>query len=480
MGKQKSLKLNFIMNAILTMSNFLFPLITFPYVSRVLLPIGTGRVSFANSVITYFVMVSQLGIPTYGIRACAVVRDNRKKLKKTVYELLIINTVMSVFAYVVFFVALFSIQRLKSDKTLFVVMSSLIFFNTIGVEWLYKALEYYTYITVRSIIFKFIALIAMFVFIRDVDDYVIYGGISIFAASASNVFNFIKLRKLVGDGKVGKLDFKQHLKPIFAFFIISCATTIYTNLDNVMLGFMKDNIEVGYYNAATKIKGVLVCIVTSLGTVLMPRASYYIQQNMWNEFYVLAKKAIKFVLLVATPMMVYFMIFAREGVLFLSGDEFEGAIMPMIIIMPTLLFIGLTNIMGIQMLIPMGRENVVMISTFIGAIVDLVFNSLLIPQLGANGAAIGTLVAECIVLIVQMVYLRMDILFLYSNQGYIKIMLALIISSVAAYILKILSSGIFMKLIVSAIVFFGIYVVTLYIMKEEIVRDNASKVIKKK
>lgn len=479
MGKQKSLKLNFIMNAILTMSNFLFPLITFPYVSRVLLPIGTGRVSFANSVITYFVMVSQLGIPTYGIRACAVVRDNRKKLKKTVYELLIINTVMSVFAYVVFFVALFSIQRLKSDKTLFVVMSSLIFFNTIGVEWLYKALEYYTYITVRSIIFKFIALIAMFVFIRDVDDYVIYGGISIFAASASNVFNFIKLRKLVGDGKVGKLDFKQHLKPIFAFFIISCATTIYTNLDNVMLGFMKDNIEVGYYNAATKIKGVLVCIVTSLGTVLMPRASYYIQQNMWNEFYVLAKKAIKFVLLVATPMMVYFMIFAREGVLFLSGDEFEGAIMPMIIIMPTLLFIGLTNIMGIQMLIPMGRENVVMISTFIGAIVDLVFNSLLIPQLGANGAAIGTLVAECIVLIVQMVYLRMDILFLYSNQGYIKIMLALIISSVAAYILKILSSGIFMKLIVSAIVFFGIYVVTLYIMKEEIVRDNASKVIKK-
>ena len=235
MGKQKSLKLNFIMNAILTMSSFLFPLITFPYVSRVLLPAGTGRVSFANSVITYFVMISQLGIPTYGIRACAVVRDNREKLKKTVNELLIINTVMSVFAYVVFFAALFSVPRLRSDKTLFVVMSLLIFFNTIGVEWLYKALEYYTYITVRSIIFKFIALIAMFVLIHDVNDYVIYGGISIFAASASNVFNFIRLRKIVGSEKVGKLDFKQHLKPVFTFFIISCATTIYTNLDNVML-----------------------------------------------------------------------------------------------------------------------------------------------------------------------------------------------------------------------------------------------------
>ena len=469
MGKQKKLKLNFIMNAILTMSSFLFPLITFPYVSRVLLPAGTGRVSFANSVITYFVMISQLGIPTYGIRACAVVRDNREKLKKTVYELLIINTVMSVFAYVVFFAALFSVPRLRSDKTLFVVMSSLIFFNTIGVEWLYKALEYYTYITVRSIIFKFIALIAMFVLIHDVDDYVIYGGISIFAASASNVFNFIRLRKIVGSEKVGKLDFKQHLKPVFTFFIISCATTIYTNLDNVMLGFMKDDVEVGYYNAATKIKNILVSIVTSLGTVLMPRASYYIQQDMWNEFYALSKKAIKFVLLAATSMMVYFM----------SGDAFECAIMPMIIIMPTLLFIGLTNIMGIQMLIPMGQENAVMISTFVGAIVDLVLNSILIPQLGANGAAIGTLVAELVVLIVQMVYLRKDISFLYAKQSYIKILLALFISSAAAYIIKILSVGIFIKLVISAIVFFGIYVVALYLMKEEIVRDNADKVIKK-
>lgn len=178
-------------------------------------------------------------------------------------------------------------------------------------------------------------------------------------------------------------------------------------------------------------------------------------------------------------MMVYFMIFAREGVLFLSGDAFEGAIMPMIIIMPTLLFIGLTNIMGIQMLIPMGQENAVMISTFVGAIVDLVLNSILIPQLGANGAAIGTLVAELVVLIVQMVYLRKDISFLYAKQSYIKILLALFISSAAAYIIKILSVEIFIKLVISAIVFFGIYVVALYLMKEEIVRDNADKVIKK-
>ena len=448
-NKQKSLKLNFIMNAILTMSSFLFPLITFPYVSRVLLPAGTGRVSFANSVVTYFVMISQLGIPTYGIRACAVVRDDEEKLKKTVYELFIINVVMSIFAYVVFFIALASVPRLRADRNLFLITSTLIFFNTIGVEWLYKALEQYTYITIRSIIFKFIALIAMFILVRNVDDYVIYGGISIFAASASNVFNFIRLRKIIGTKKVSNLNFKKHFKPVFMFFIISCATTIYTNLDNVMLGFMKDDVEVGYYNAATKIKNILVSIVTSLGTVLMPRASYYIQQEMWDEFYKLSKKAIKFVLLAAASMMIYFMIFAREGVLFLSGEAFGGAVVPMII---------------------------VMISTFAGAIVDLILNAIFIPFLGSSGAAIGTLVAEFVVLIVQMVYLKKDVKYLYSNQSYFKIIIALAISTVVVLAVKHFISGVLVKLVISAVLFFGVYVVMLYIMKEEVVSENLNKI----
>lgn len=473
--KTKSLKLNFIMNAILTMSSFLFPLITFPYVSRILLPIGTGKVSFANSVVTYFVMISQLGIPTYGIRACAIVRNDEEKLKKTVYELFLINVVMSILAYIVFFVALIYVPRLRADRTLFLITGTLIFFNTIGVEWLYKALEQYTYITVRSIIFKFIALIAMFALVHDVDDYVIYGGISIFAASASNAFNFIRLRKIIGKKKVSQLNFKQHFKPIFTFFIISCATTIYTNLDNVMLGFMKDDVEVGYYNAATKIKNILVSIVTSLGTVLMPRASYYLQNGMEDEFYKLSKKAVKFVFLAATSMMIYFMLFAREGVLFLSGEAFEGAILPMMIVMPTLFFIGLTNIMGIQMLVPMGREDAVMISTFAGAIVDLILNAIFIPMLGSTGAAIGTLVAEFVVLIVQMIYLKKDVRYLYSKQDYSKILAALLIAVVSAGIVKVFVPGVFIKLVISAIFFFGLYGIALYVMKEEIVTENLNK-----
>ena len=198
-SKKKSLKVNFIMNAILTMSSMIFPLITFPYVSRVLLPVGTGKVAFATSVVTYFSMFAQLGIPTYGIRACAQVRDDKEKLSQTVQELLIINLIMMAFTYTFFFIGLQTVPRMQVDKPLFLIVSTMIFFNSIGMEWLYKGLEEYTYITVRSIAFKIVSLIAMFLLVKSQGDYVIYGGVSIFASSASSVLNFINAHMIFED-----------------------------------------------------------------------------------------------------------------------------------------------------------------------------------------------------------------------------------------------------------------------------------------
>ena len=280
-----SLKLNFIMNAILTMSSFIFPLITFPYVSRILMPEGTGTVSFATSVVTYFALFAQLGIPTYGIRACAKVRDDREALTQTAQEIFLINCVMSILTYAVFFAVLFRVPKMQAEKPLFLVISLTIFFNMIGMDWLYKGLERYTYITVTSIIFKFIALLAMFALIHEKSDYVIYGGISIFAASASNVCNLMNVHKYINLKPMGHYQFGRHMQPIMVFFAMSCATTIYTNLDTVMLGFMKSNTDVGYYNAAVKIKNVLLAVVTSLGTVLLPRASYYVEHHEMEKFH---------------------------------------------------------------------------------------------------------------------------------------------------------------------------------------------------
>lgn len=468
-NKEKSLKKNFCMNAILTMSQFIFPLITFPYVSRILLAEGTGKVSFATSIISYFAMFAQLGIPTYGIRACAQVRNDKKKLSKTAQEIFNINIIMSILAYIVFFIALCNVPRLKDEKTLLIIVSATIFFNAIGMEWLYKALEQYTYITIRSVIFKFIALIAMFLLIHQQSDYIIYGAISIFASSASNIFNFFNVHKYISLRPVGEYNFKQHLKAVSVFFALSCAATIYVNLDTVMLGFMKTNVDVGYYNAAVKIKTILVSIVTSLGTVLLPRASYYVEHGLKEDFYRITKKAINFVFLVATPLMLYFMFFAKEGIFFLSGNTYGGAIVPMQIIMPTLFFIGLTNIMGMQILVPLGKENIVLYSEIVGAVVDLAINYILIPKYASAGAAIGTLVAEIAVWIVQYIYLRKQIKDAYKNVRYGILILALFLGSIASLWVKKVFSGSFIVLLNSAILFFGVYFIVLTIAKEPLI-----------
>ena len=450
--KQKSLKLNIIMNMLLTMSSFIFPLITFPYVSRILLPEGTGKVSFATSLISYFSMFAQLGIPTYGIRACAKVRDNREELTRTAQELLIINLIMSVVSYVVFFGAILLVPRLHNERNLYVIASCTIVLTSIGMEWLYKALEQYTYITLRSVLFKFIALIMMFLLIHKKSDYLLYSGISIFAASASNICNFINVHRFIDLRPVGNYNFKRHLKPIITFFAMACATTIYTNLDTVMLGFMKTNVDVGYYNAAVKIKNILVSVVTSLGAVLLPRATYYVEHNLMGDFWRITRKALNFVALIATPLMIYFILFAKEGIYFLSGSAYAGAVFPMQIIMPTLLFIGITNVLGIQILVPIGKENVVLFSEI-------------------AGAAIGTLVAEFVVLLVQYFSLYKNVNKAFKNIHYMRIIMAIILGTVCSTWLKNANLNSFFTLVLSSVLFWGVYCGYLFMRKESMVTE---------
>ncbi len=486
MLEKSSLKRNFIMNAILTMSSFIFPLISFPYVSRILLPEGTGKVSFATSLIAYFVMFAQLGIPTYGVRACARVRDDKEKLSRTAHELLIINLVMTAVSYAVLALALIFVPRLRQERLLYIVVSFTIFFTTIGMEWLYKALEQYTYIAVRSIAFKVVALVAMFVLVREKEDYVIYGGISILASSASYVTNFFHARRYIFMKPLGGYQFRPHLKAVMVFFAMSCASTIYTNLDTVMLGFMDTDTTVGYYNAAVRIKNILVSIVTSLGTVLLPRASYYVEHKLWDQFRGITRKALNFVFVAATPMMLYFILFARDGIYLLSGPEYAGAVLPMQIAMPVLLFVGISNILGIQILVPMGRELSVLWSIVAGAVVDLVLNALLIPRFGAAGAATANMVAEGAVMVVQLVMLRKEVLPSMKKIQYWKIGLALAAGVAASWWVNGLdlsrwgqTLGSFLSLALSAVLFFAAYGLTLLVAREPLVRQVLGQILGK-
>ena len=466
-----SLKTNTIWNALLRVSSILFPLVTFPYVSRILLPEGTGKVAFANSFISYFTLISQLGISTYGIGACAKVRDNREELTRTAQELLIINLVLSALVYALFLAAITFVPQLREEKKLYLVVSLTIPFTALGMEWLFQGLEQYRYITVRSLIFKLIALAGMFLLIHKQSDYILYGGLTIFAASAANILNFFHARQYISLRPVNGYHFLRHLKITIIFFAMACATVIYTHIDSTMLGMMVSDEAVGYYDAAVKIRGVLVSLVTSLGAVLLPRTSYYVQNGNMDEFYRVTKKAMHFVILVACPLMVYFTLFARQGILFLSGPSYESAVIPMQIIMPTLLLVGITNVSGIQMLVPLGKEKTVLYSEIAGALVDLVINAALIPKYGPAGAAIGTLAAEFAVLTVQVSSLRNRIVDFFGNFNFLRLIIALAASSVASFWTSSLALSSFMTLAISSILFFGTYGIIMFLSKEPLVTE---------
>lgn len=472
--KTQTVKLNFMMNFTLTVSNFIFPLITFPYVSRVLQVEGVGAVSLVSSNVNYFAMLAMLGIPTYGIRACAKVREDKEKLSKTVQEILVINLIMTTISLLALAITVITVDRFYQYKELYFILSTSLVFNMLGVDWLYRALEQYSYITIRSIVFKFLSILLLLLFVKTKADYIIYGAITVFASVGSNVMNMINLRHLISLKPMNGLEVIPHLKPILTFFLLTVSTTIYLNVDTTLLGFIQGEEAVGYYSAAVKVKQILVSLVTSLGAVLLPRLSYYHEQGKTEEFKALTQKAFNFVFVLALPMVVYFTLFARQGILFLSGSAFLPAVLPMQLIMPTVLFIGLSNLMGIQILVPTNKEKLVVLSTVIGALVDFLVNLIVIPKLGASGAALAGSIAELTVTLVQFYMLKELVFPILRHLHVIKMFVAMLAASLLTVAVPIITAkGAFINLIITSLIFFGSYGLILIALREPFVAHIA-------
>ncbi|WP_207929732.1 flippase [Haemophilus haemolyticus] len=468
------------MNFILTLSNFIFPLITFPYVSRILQASGLGKVGFATSIIAYFSMIAMMGIPTYGIKACAKIRDDSYKLTKTVYELLILNTIFLAFSLTLLLLSVIFINKFYIDKELYIILAFSMLFNVLGIEWLYKALEQYSYITIRSIFFKIASLILLFVFVKESNDILPYAMLTVLASVGAGILNFYNLRKIITLYKITfkQLEITKHIKPSFTFFLLTISITIYVNLDSIMLGFMTSDDNVGYYSAAVKIKQILVTLVTSLGAVMLPRLAFYYEQKRFDEFKDLVKNALGFILIVSLPLTIYFTLYAKDAILLLSGESFLASVEPMQIIMPTVFLIALSNLMGWQILVPMDREKQIVFSTIIGAIVGGIINIFAIPYLGVNGAAIANLCAECAVVVVQIILLRKFIFPILAKINIWKMLIALFISTGVTLLIPFNSNEI-INLLLSSILFFGSYLISLLILKEPMVYQIFSSVLNK-
>ena len=462
-GRSKTIEINLILNILLTVSNIAVPFITFPYVTRVLGPEGVGRVTFASSVVEYFGMFASLGIPIYGIRAAAEVRHDRKKLGRLVEELLIMNFITALVSFAALYIMILTVPRFYSETKLYVILSTELIFTAFGVEWLYKGVEEYAYITKRSLVFKILAMVFIFLMVRRREDYALYALALVISNYVSLLINFFNIgRHAEMKEKVGAKDIARHIKPVIVFFAMSAATLIYTNLDTVMLGLMRGDTEVGYYSSAVKIKGALTGIVCALGAVVLPRLTLYINAGDKKAFSALTRKAMNFVFMMAVPFVIYFIMYVYDCIVFIAGVEFKPSITPMIIGMPAVLLIGMSNVFGIQMLVPLGKEKYVVWSEILGGTVDVILNTVLIPLFGCSGAAIGTLAAEFTVTMVQFLALGERRKGIFSGIRFIQIAIASLVAGIAAYFIKMFHIDLKAELMLSGIVFFGIYALIVY------------------
>jgi len=220
-----SIKKNAFFNTVRTISSLIFPIITFPYVSRILGPNGTGQVNFALSIIGYFILLASLGIPLYGIREIARVRDNKNELKELAQELFIIHLISTIIVVVVLIFFIFLNKKLYSEKTLFLVSSISIISSTLSVDWLFQGLEEYKKITIRSIIFSLVSLIMIFLIIHNENDYIKYATIGVFTSLFSALLNFFDVRDVLFVKRSVKLNLKKHIKPMLLVWSIGPIAT---------------------------------------------------------------------------------------------------------------------------------------------------------------------------------------------------------------------------------------------------------------
>ena len=405
-----SVKFNAMMNILLTGSNALLGVILIPYVSRVLTVEGNGAVSFAQSTASWISVFCLLGIPIYGVRECAKVRDDPQVLTQTVKELLTLVTIFTVIGLSIFALGIIFIPQLHAQSSLMCIFMVNILLTSYGAEWFFQAIEQYAYITIRSLCFKAISILLIFLLVRHESDFVLYGALLALGTCLNNILNIIRLNRIVDLSTVKHVHLKHHIKPFLSFGGSLVASSMYLAFDSVLLGLLSNGtFEVGLYQLVSKIKVLLGNAVTAVGNAMIPRLTYYVEHKQFAKYYELLRKNILISLLFSTAICSYLLVYADQTILLLSSAKFIQATIPLQIISFVVLFASLNVFNGYMILTPLGKEAALAKANFVGVPVSIISNVILDSYLGAIGAAISILLTEFSVFLFQSYYAKNEI-----------------------------------------------------------------------
>lgn len=466
----KSLNHNFIMYSIRMLSNIGFSFIILPLVVRKLGPEYLGKVQYAEVIVSYFLLLINLGIDIYGKREVALERSNLEKLSHTISELLFILSIMTFFV-TIFYIGFtyFFIKDIILKKILIIYIFNIIF-NFIGVEWFYVGIENQEYITKRNLMIKFLSAILILYFVRTKNDIYTYTIIIVFSLIGSNFWNFFKLRRFIKLKIKINLNkiIKKHIKNLLVLSSGIIAANILCNVDSVMIKNIVGDKELGYYSFAMKFGKIPLIFATAIVAILYPRLCNLLGQGKKEEYYKLTTFGIETILLFSFPASIGMFILSDTIVKIFAGNEFLPSIPIMKIFSIFILVMGIALCTGSMTLIANKRDKIYSISVVFGSVLNFLFNIIFISKIGAIGAAIATLITEITAIIVRIVFCR-DI---FKNIEIINInLLKIIIASVFMGIIVSLSKNISSNMIINLLISIGIggiiYFALLLILKEK-------------
>lgn len=406
-----SIKKNLTFNILLNVSNVVFPLISAPYIARVLEPDGVGLYQFANTYATYFSQIALLGLPIYGIREVAKKREDKEALSQLVSELVSISFFFTLFVTVIYVLSIFFIPRLSENALILLVSGLVLYCAPLKTDWYFRGIEEFSYITIRSVIIRSLSIVSLFLFVRAKSDLIIYVLISGLSYVVSDGWNFLRMKSTGIKLKiVASKQMSVHYRALIVLFVSSMAISLSSVLDVMMLGFMSDYAQVGYYNSASHISRIIIAVVASLSSVAMPRISYYLKEGRRDEICSLVNKSFSFVAFVSFPTYVILLFVSPTFVPLFFGEEFYGAIIPLQIVGAIIVLIAFSNISGYQVLIGLGKDGLFLRCVIIATILNFLLNLVLIPYQGANGAAIASVISESLLLI-------MTLILMYKNSN---------------------------------------------------------------
>lgn len=430
---------NAVFNTIKSVFGIIYPLITFPYVSRVLMAENMGKINFGNSIVSYFTLIASLGVTTYAIRECAKVRDDPEQLGKTASQILSVNLLSTVVAYLFLGIALLIAAPLKDYRMLICIQSLSILFTTFGADWLNTAMEDIKSIAVRTMAVQVLSLVLMFVFVREPAHYIRYVVISVIASSGANFLNIFYRRKYCKVKLTLRMDLKKHLPPILLLFSMLLSQTIYCNSDITMLGLMKGDFEVGLYSTAVKIYHLVNTVIASVAWVVMPKLSLGFARQDYSDINRLLKYSLNFIVVLGLPALAGMNIIAPQLIEVLAGPEYLGATTALHILTVSLAFSFLGGWIGNMMMLPSGRESLCLKGCIASAVVNAGLNLILIPKWGLNAAAATTALAELVGVLILAPHINKNI----RIHGFMEMIKAPLIGAAGVLVIGACAKAIF-------------------------------------